>query len=112
MPTIRAPHELLAHARPWVVARLLDALYRTLAQSDWVTLTLLRKCYNFLRNQEGCRISTVDKPQLTQGFLEGANQHFDLLWSEGGLLRHILLRRYDAELNRPSAYAIGITVTT
>jgi hypothetical protein len=73
---------------------LLDALNGTLAQSDRVALALLRKFYDPLSNQQGRRVRAIHKPQLTQGLLEGAHQHADLLWSEGGLLRVKLLDRH------------------
>jgi hypothetical protein len=66
----------------------------TLAQSDRVALASLRKFYDPLGNQQGRRVLAIQKPQLTQGLLEGAHQHFDLLWSEGGLLHQNLLDRH------------------
>ena len=44
----------------------------TLAQSDRVTLALLRKLDDALRYELGSWISSINKPQLAQGFLEDA----------------------------------------
>jgi hypothetical protein len=53
-------------------ARLLDALNGTLAQSDRVALALLCKLDDALRYELGSWISSINKPQLAQGFLKGS----------------------------------------
>jgi hypothetical protein len=42
----------------------------TLAQSDRVTLALLRKLDDALRYELRCRIGAINKPQFAYGFLE------------------------------------------
>ena len=76
-----------------------DALDGTLAQSDWIPLTLLRKLDHAPRDELCCWIGAVHEPQLPEGFLKSARQHLNVFWPEMLLVFQKLLDRHSRHPN-------------